>query len=61
MAELKTCPFCGKAPQIRAVRFGSEKADRYGVVCQACAICIGWEDSEDEAAARWNRREGDSA
>ena len=56
---VKTCPFCGRIPQIKAVRFGMEDADRYGVVCYNCAICIGWEDDEVKALERWNRREGE--
>ena len=62
MAEeigFKSCPFCGKAPRLRCQRFGMEKFDRYGVVCQGCGICIGWAMSEEEAAERWNRRAGD--
>lgn len=56
---IKTCPFCGRIPTIKAVRFGMEDADRYGVVCYDCAICIGWEDDEVKAIERWNRRADD--
>lgn len=56
MAKLKICPFCGHEPAVRSAIFGMEKAPRYGVVCQACSIAIGWEDSEEDAVRRWNRR-----
>ena len=54
--ELKTCPFCGKQPVIRTAMFGMERLPRYGVVCQNCSVCIGFEDTEEKAAERWNRR-----
>ena len=57
--KLKTCPFCGGMPVIKEVFFGMERFKRYGVVCQKCSICIGFEDSREEAAERWNRRAGD--
>lgn len=57
--KVKNCPFCGKMPIIKAVRFGMEQGERYGVMCRDCAICIGWEDSEAAAIERWNRRDGD--
>jgi Lar family restriction alleviation protein len=53
---VKTCPFCGKQPTIKALRFGDESSDRYGVACRDCAICIGWDVTEDEAVRRWNTR-----
>lgn len=56
---LKGCPFCGRIPTIKAVRFGMEDFDRYGVVCYDCAICIGWEADEVAAIERWNRRADD--
>lgn len=55
---IKTCPFCGRIPTIKAVRFGMEDFDRYGVVCYDCAICIGW-GTEEEAIRMWNRRADD--
>ena len=54
--ELKTCPFCGKQPVIRTAMFGMERLPRFGVVCQNCSVCIGWEETEEKAAERWNMR-----
>lgn len=56
--NLKPCPFCGGEGEIRKLRFGVEKFSRYGAICPTCAICLGWEMNEDEAAAKWNRRDG---
>lgn len=53
---LKTCPFCGGEAKLRQVKFGMEKIDRYGAVCQACFICLGWFETEEEARGKWNRR-----
>ena len=38
------------------MRFGMETFFRYAVVCPACKIAIGWEDTEEKAVERWNRR-----
>ena len=56
MKKLKCCPFCGHEGTLRSMRFGMEKADRYAVTCTVCQIAIGWEDTEEEAVERWNRR-----
>ena len=59
MAELKPCPFCGKTPSFGKVRFGMEQDYRYTLHCDECCYNIGWLVSEDEAAAKWNRRAED--
>lgn len=59
MIDLKPCQFCGHKGTLRSMRFGMEPEPRYAVTCTACAIAIGWEFTEDEAAERWNRRAGD--
>lgn len=56
MERLKPCPFCGRKGELRSMRFGMEREPRWAVTCVACAIAIGWEDSEEEAVKRWNRR-----
>lgn len=60
MQKLKCCPFCGHEGTLRSMRFGMEKANRYAVTCTVCQIAIGWEDSEEKAIERWNRRVEDS-
>lgn len=57
--NLRPCPFCGSMPKIREAFFGMERFKRYGVVCQQCSICIGWEETEETAVERWNRRAND--
>ena len=56
--EIKPCPFCGHEGTLRGMRFGMEKDFRFAVTCTVCQIAIGWEDSEEKAAERWNRRDG---
>ena len=56
MEKLKTCPFCGHEGKLSSMRFGMETFFRYAVVCPACMIAIGWEDTEEKAVERWNRR-----
>lgn len=55
---LSTCPFCDKEPCMVTATVGYLKLLKFGVACGECAICIGWFDSRDEAARRWNTRSG---
>ena len=54
--KLLPCPFCGHEGMLRSMKFGMERTNRYAVTCTACAIAIGWEDSDEKAIDRWNRR-----
>lgn len=51
MIDLKPCPFCGGEARMESVDLGV-----FWVECKNCyaeTICA---DTEDEAAAAWNRR-----
>ena len=54
--ELKSCPFCGGKAEIQRHKF-TGCPDSYGVKCERCKT-QGYQfwESEDEAAAVWNRR-----
>ena len=53
---LKPCPFCGGEAKAQTMTFWFGTFDRHTVVCPECNIMIGWYDSEEEAAEKWNRR-----
>ena len=63
--ELKPCPFCGEQKYVKVSSFDGYGG--YGVVCNAsgfdsdpnrgCGASSGYGDTEEAAAARWNRRE----
>ena len=54
--SLRKCPFCGNEPKLRVMRFGVERMPRYGVVCESCKICLGWEFDMNDAVNKWNHR-----
>lgn len=65
--ELKPCPFCGGEPEITEV---IDRTPRnlepvgFGVKCDQCGIIVAkidcgvtdWFETDEEAAAAWNRR-----
>lgn len=69
LPELKECPFCGKTRPVRILdyntiedlpEFRAKEDPDYAVVCAAnhggCGAASGYARTEEEAAARWNRR-----
>ena len=56
MEGLRGCPFCGKTPTLGKVRFGIEQDCRYTLHCDTCCYNIGWLETEEEAAKKWNHR-----
>lgn len=60
--QLKDCPFCGQAPELK-VRKNITSIGRvyktFAVSCPECKATIG-DDTAEEAVNKWNRREGAS-
>ncbi len=53
--ELKPCPFCGEANEIRLTSNGI-KFILYWVRCDKCFAVSGAAETADEAIALWNTR-----
>lgn len=58
MAELKPCPFCGKAPVIMKTRDGKFYVRCDNLACGVFPATMEWPIITDVIKA-WNRREGD--
>ena len=56
---LKTCPFCGGAARMETCMTAAEKKPRFRVRCSSCWCMTDWDNwSIEEAAGKWNKREG---
>ena len=55
MAEVKPCPFCGGAAELKSAIYGG---DTFFVVCHACEIRTFLFSSPATAVRVWNRRAG---
>ena len=55
MEEVKPCPFCGGAAELKSAIYGG---DTFFVVCHACEIRTFLFASPAKALRVWNRRAG---
>lgn len=55
MEEVKPCPFCGGAAELKSAIYGG---DTFFVVCHACEIRTFLFASPAKAVRVWNRRAG---
>lgn len=59
MAELKSCPFCGKEA-IQLIDFDDYTGEIHVAIhCRQCKVRTKYYDSLDEAIKTWNRRATD--
>lgn len=67
--KLKPCPFCGGEAKLSKFTMRESVKDQHGifpgkeypvcrVVCTSCGTRTAQWDSEEEAIAAWNRRDG---
>ena len=56
--RLKACPLCGKKSCFLTTRVEKNKTKWWHVECKSCGCSSGGHKDYNDAAARWNVREG---
>ena len=59
MAELRPCPFCGGKGDCNNAGFMQYGRKKWAVECTRCGVVTNFFDTEEKAAAAWNRRAED--